>query len=1834
MLRGTLLLTFALTLPAKNAVITPEGATDPALTTATDLSIQAGPVILSLQRTMTGPGGRAGLLGTRWRLSCEDWQSLSRFRLQRDGSDKITGIEGPAGAWVRFTLDAAGRLARAEASTGAHVVYSYGGGELSAVSINGGPTVRYGYDSSGRLARLEHPRAGLTEITWTGQGRVAAVRFGDGATERAEYDDAARVTRIISAAGGVTVYRWSPDRRRMEVTDPAGAVSVIEYDGLQRLIAVTGPGGQRAGLTYDAEGRPALVESPVGKITYQYGAGGRVEVLGINGARQTFEYDDAGRLAGIRLGGGLVASYRYTSDGQLAGARDGASLEQSYTYYPDGRLRSIANPLGEVAKYRYDARGNLITETNAANGTWSRAYDAQDRLVSITEPWGAVTRYEYDAAGRLVRMIEASGAVREYQYDACGRRISETDSLGNLTRFQYDPAGRLSRVSSPFGSATFSYDAVGRLVEEGGSMGASLRRIYDAAGRLTGERRPEGLEINYRRDAAGRLAVREDSAGHKLQWQYDAQSRPIVETDALGAATRVDYDPFGRVVSETDPLGRTREIGRAYNGDILAAVEATGDQAGFSYDRAGRLKTVLRPNGSQATYTYDILGNLVSARDPLGRESRRTHDVASRLIASTDAMGRTTRYSYDTMSRVSGKFLASGKQVAYRYDAAGRLIEANDGVFSVRHTYNAADSVTRTEYPAIRQAVQCQYNADGLRTVLTDPSGRAVRYEYGPTKFLSAIVLPDGRRIGTTRDVAGRLSSVVWPNGITGTWEFDAGGRLIAVRHRDRQGNDVVAATYTYSAAGEPVTRSTVQATTRFTYDAASQLTSETSAGVSRRYTYGRGGNRASAEIDGRSLSYRFDAADQMLEAGEEKFDYDANGNLIRRTTPRGVTDYSYDEENRLVRVAGPGGVTEYGYGPTGERVWRKTPDGAIRHFVYDGPNLLAELDAAMQPVALYVHAPGIDRPLAMIRGGETYFYHADRLGTIMGLSDSSGRLVASYRYDAFGLPLGESNQVVPNPFRFTGREWEPVGLYYFRARYYDPSLGRFLSPDTRTPRRDQPLDLNPYLYARNNPVRYFDPSGRDAEPMFDPRHPSLRDQSTEFLRFYFKRHGWILQAAADGELTLAPGGSWEEAFSWVKHLGEAKVELERRGVRVPASTPYQSAIEPPAPRSGTISQPADAPSSGAPAGESRGPGRSGTNAVDVGEALGSSRWGNTGRVEAGSPGGATGWGNTGAAGASAQPASPGAGPAQAPPRPMMGGDTVAGGVRPQGNTIRGPALESTGNSGTSARQILGAAGIMAGLDAVKVYACMQEGRSFAECSVPAAIGTAMGLAGAGLAAVAPAVAPAVVALGVGAATVGTGKEIIRANEERNRRDQAIAEANRAEKDVRIGQKVNLLDIEGRLAALQARIAGFQAKVDELRNQADTARFALEAAGTAAGNVTMHLTMIRQLDLKELLNSCSGMRQSQQLVAMNLAEARRRSALLARGLDHLRSVASMCTGSNPAGTVRQGLEDAKGLAAEIARLHSEAGKANRQLKGEIALLQKRQEDIKVALSTVNAASKWVEEAQNKLTAVKAAAAAGKTAANGLSPGTAGSLEVEVTALRGSVPDTLPAELEARFTTLRQSARNIRVPTDVDFDRMVRQAETHVARARSDAAEAQALMAPMCAPGTAQDKAVADLQAEIYGAGIELGAAQNYVQIASRCGGGAGPGPVPNTAAGGSSNSTPSRPTGNTTAASSSTPVCELRVSTDRTSGYYGESVLVTVTAARGADLQLTVARACDVPGCGAPILRHAGGGVYYDRLEFGLSASKYRQAYVAVSRDGRARCEATTPELQSLGVRR
>jgi len=1060
-----------------------------------------GHVSASGERLVFGKDGRAirtradgsrEAFDAHGRLVERDRRNGNKIVLRYGADGRLARIEGPKESFLQLTADSQGRVVRVETSTGATVRYAYANDDLSEVQVNGGPSIRYTYDSSGNLVRIEDPESGAVELAYDPKGRVLSRRWADKSQERYEYDDAANTVRLIDPAGAMTTMQWSPDRRQAQVTDPLGHKSAMTYDAAGRLASVTGPTGATARITYDALGRLVSAQNAAGQVTrFDYvGDTSRVKAITRpDGARQLLDYDRHGNLTAVKVGGITIATLTYHPDASVASVKGLGSPEQRLAYHPDGRLKSAADPLGGTTQFAYDARGNLIRETNPLGGVTQYQYDAQNRLVSATDAVGGVTRYEYDPQGRLSRITDPAGGMTRYEYDARGRLVAETDAAGQVIRYEYDPAGRLVKTTGPGNAVgSFRYDAVGSLKEWTDPMGRTTRFDQDPLGRVTKERWSTGLEVRYQHDLLGRLVGSEDTAGAKSEFQYDAIGRLITSIDPLGAISRYQYDSLGSPVALTDPRGQIKRFVYGPDGALNQVREPSGDAARFGYDPAGRLMTIQRPSGGVTRFSYDAMGNVTGEVDPLGNQWRHAYDAAGQLVGTTDAAGRISRYVYDPMGRLTQKQLPDGKRVTYQYDKVGNLIQADDAAFPVRRSYDPAGRLVRVEYPAIKKAVRYEYDGSGLRTKLIDPEGRETRYEYNAQKQLVGVIAPDGKRITLGYDGLERLQAIQYPNGITGRWEYDPDDRVSKITYADKGGTIVGGWMYRYDAAGNLVEQADHQRrASRFQYDAAGQLTEAASPGGTTRYRYLPGGNRAAVEEGGTVTQYRHDAADRMLQAGDQQLTHDANGNLIARKTPQGGTSYEFDVEGRLTKVAGPSESAAFGYAPTGERVWKRDGDG-LTYYLYDGFDLIQELDENGNPKATYVHGPGIDRPLAMLRGGRTDYYHADRLGSIRLLTDDQGQVAAAYDYDAFGK-LSTSQGSVSNPFAFTGREWDAsTGLYYYRARYYDPGLGRFLSPDPLPAALDEPLEQNPYLYVRNQPLRFVDPLGlNDIPDRFTP---------------------------------------------------------------------------------------------------------------------------------------------------------------------------------------------------------------------------------------------------------------------------------------------------------------------------------------------------------------------------------------------------------------------------------------------------------------------------------------------------------------------------------------------------------------------------------------------------------------------------------------------------------------------------------------------------------------------------------------------------------------------------
>ncbi len=259
--------------------------------------------------------------------------------------------------------------------------------------------------------------------------------------------------------------------------------------------------------------------------------------------------------------------------------------------------------------------------------------------------------------------------------------------------------------------------------------------------------------------------------------------------------------------------------------------------------------------------------------------------------------------------------------------------------------------------------------------------------------------------------------------------------------------------------------------TTNYTYNSVYELIG-TTGGQVHTFAYDKVNNRTLAD----SVSYTANNLNQYTLAGTTVPAYDSNANL----TTDGTNTFTFDDDNRLTTAVNTQNSASYAYDAFDRRV-SKAVNGTTTYFVYDGDQVIEDRSQTGTLIADYVYGTGIDEVLTMTKGSTTYYYHYDGLGSVTDITNASGTSIENYTYDVYGLPSINTPtgpvtaSVVGNRYLFTGREWDAeTGTYHYRRRYYDPSIGRFLSRD--------PIgyadSLNPYTYTRNNPINYTDPMG------------------------------------------------------------------------------------------------------------------------------------------------------------------------------------------------------------------------------------------------------------------------------------------------------------------------------------------------------------------------------------------------------------------------------------------------------------------------------------------------------------------------------------------------------------------------------------------------------------------------------------------------------------------------------------------------------------------------------------------------------------------------------------
>jgi RHS repeat-associated protein len=328
---------------------------------------------------------------------------------------------------------------------------------------------------------------------------------------------------------------------------------------------------------------------------------------------------------------------------------------------------------------------------------------------------------------------------------------------------------------------------------------------------------------------------------------------------------------------------------------------------------------------------------------------------------------------------------------------------------------------------------------------------------------------PRGGLFDVQYDSVSRVTSLTRPNGITDSYSYDANGRLTGIASK-LGGTTIQSLSQTFDSNGQVASRADAAGATTFTHGADGRLVGVNAPGSAAQiYGYDAAGNRTSGPL---SATSTYNAADELTSDAGFTYTYNAEGQRTSKTdrTSLATTRYLYNGAKQLTSIQYPDGTTtSYTYDPLGRRSTIST-GGVTTGYVYDGVNTRLEYGSGGL-AASYLNAGDVDRPLEMTRGAASYYYLQNFQGSVTGLTDASGTVAATYSADAFGVPTSPQAPVT-NPFTYTGREYDAkTGLYYNRARYYEPTTGSFISQD--------PIKSGQrYAYAMGDPVDLTDPSG------------------------------------------------------------------------------------------------------------------------------------------------------------------------------------------------------------------------------------------------------------------------------------------------------------------------------------------------------------------------------------------------------------------------------------------------------------------------------------------------------------------------------------------------------------------------------------------------------------------------------------------------------------------------------------------------------------------------------------------------------------------------------------
>ncbi len=960
--------------------------------------------------------------------------------------------EPVSGVFLRYYYNEKGLLTSVTDAIDRQALLSYDANDnLVSMTDAAGQTTHYTYNERGQLlTRTNAEGTVVSRTVYDGKGRAIsqedtnpnnqALRFNyqvsdsgiitTTVTNRLNqkriyvHDEAYNLLSFQDELGHKTRYTYNAQNRRTSVTDANNHSRYFTYTQHGQLKSITDALGNQTALIYE-DNNLTQVSNALGKsVSFSYENNNLIRITDPISNQTHLTYNEQGQVQTVTSPKGGITHYYYTlnsAEPTDVNCRRGVPITEPVS---DGiTCRSglpvlIITPEGTRYQLGYDQVGSLVNITDGENHRTTLGYDGINRLVYIVSPLGQMVNVTYDSRNNIKTITDAFRSTSTRYYDDSGNLIRQVNALNQETRYEYDGEDRLIRV----------IDAKNRVTQLG----------YDTKGRLESITNPLGFTQTLEYDAADNLLKRFDAFGKLvLSLNYNELDNPIGVTDALSNTSTFDYDSLSRLIQASDPKNR---VTRFDYDDLNRLVESEDAISGISsqgFDADGNRKNLSDADNNKTQFQFDNNGRLVQETSATSDKVSYTYSARDLLESVTNGRNQKRQFAYDAVGRLKSWTDPDGT-VSYTYDANGNVLTVTDANGSITREYDKLNRVTKYT-DTQNNSLQYEYDEVGNLVTLTYPDGKQVHYGYDAADQLVKVTDWANRDTRYAYDKNARLINILRPNGTQMTRAYDDAGQL-------KQQKDVLIAT------GEIISQFD------FSYDKAGNITQELvipqpqppQFTVPSQMSYG---------LSNRLATYN-----------QEQVQFDADGNMTSGPLSGEMANFVFDSRNRLMSAA----ETAYHYNAENQRIGVNQ----TRYVINSQPVLSQVLvkTEADGTQTYYVYGLGL---IGQEQNGEYLSYHFDLRGSTVALTDESGQVVERFQYSPYGLLMYGDASITP--FLFNGMYGvmsDSNGLYYMRARFYNPEIRRFVNQDVLLGNVAEGQTLNRYAYVKGRAISSIDPFG------------------------------------------------------------------------------------------------------------------------------------------------------------------------------------------------------------------------------------------------------------------------------------------------------------------------------------------------------------------------------------------------------------------------------------------------------------------------------------------------------------------------------------------------------------------------------------------------------------------------------------------------------------------------------------------------------------------------------------------------------------------------------------